>query len=64
MSPRRLYEEELKQLQESVEEMGMGVRATYARLSSPLQQPKKSAIEENKASDQSTHTLQRRIEGS
>ena len=64
MSPRRLYEEELKQLQESVEEMGMGVRATYARLFSALQQQKESAIEEIIASDQSTHTLQRRIEGS
>ncbi len=64
MSPRRLYEEELKQLQESVEEMGMGVRATYARLFSALQQQKESVIEEIIASDQSTHTLQRRIEGS
>ena len=64
MSPRRLYEEELKQLQESVEEMGMGVRATYARLFSALQQQKESVIEEIITSDQSTHTLQRRIEGS
>lgn len=64
MSPRRLYEEELKQLQESIEEMGMGVRATYARLFSALQQQKESVIEEIIASDQSTHTLQRRIEGS
>lgn len=42
MSPRRLYEEELKQLQESVEEMGMGVRATYARLFSALQHRRKA----------------------
>lgn len=64
MSPRRLYEEELKQLQESVEEMGMGVRASYARLFSAMQQQKESVIDEIIASDQDTHNLQRRIEGS
>lgn len=63
MSPRRIYETELKELKGNVEGMGVSVQATYMRLFAALKQKDVQTLEEIAKCDRDVHNMQRKIEG-